>query len=85
MTGGEGAGACRAAVPAVAPGVFAINGPAFDMRRVDERVRLGDTEIWAFSGDMMAHPIHLHGVHFQVLRTAPADRRRYATRACATR
>lgn len=56
--------------PGGGAGAFGINGRAFDMRRVDERIRLGDTEIWEFSGDMMAHPIHLHGVHFQVLRRA---------------
>jgi len=44
-----------------------INGRAFDMARVDERVRLGDTEIWEVSGEMMAHPFHVHGVHFEVL------------------
>ena len=45
----------------------AINGRTFDMNRVDERVRLGDTEIWEVSGEMMAHPFHVHGVHFEVL------------------
>jgi blue copper oxidase len=44
-----------------------INGRAFDMARIDERIRLGDTEIWEVSGDMMAHPFHVHGVHFEVL------------------
>lgn len=46
---------------------FTINGRPFDMRRVDERVRLGDTEIWKVSGQMMAHPFHVHGVQFEVL------------------
>jgi blue copper oxidase len=31
-------------------------------------VRLGDTEIWEVSGDMMWHPFHVHGVRFKVLR-----------------
>ena len=48
-------------------GIGAINGRGFDMNRVDERVRLGDTEIWEVSGEMMAHPFHMHGVHFEVL------------------
>ena len=48
-------------------GIGAINGRGFDMDRVDERVRLGDTEIWEVSGEMMAHPFHMHGVHFEVL------------------
>ena len=46
---------------------FTINGRAFDMARIDERVRLGDLEIWEVAGDMMAHPFHIHGVHFRVL------------------
>lgn len=37
------------------------------MSRVDERVRLGDAEIWEVSGEMMAHPFHVHGVHFEVI------------------
>ncbi len=32
-----------------------------------EQVRLGDIEVWEVSGDMMAHPFHIHGVHFEVL------------------
>ncbi len=51
-------------------GIGAINGRAFDMERIDERVRLGDTEIWEVSGEMMAHPLHVHGVHFQVISRA---------------
>lgn len=54
--------------PMAAP--FSINGKPFDMRRIDEAVSLGDTEIWEVSGEMMAHPIHIHGVHFQVLSRA---------------
>ncbi|RAI46183.1 multicopper oxidase family protein [Rhodoplanes roseus] len=44
-----------------------INSRAFDMKRIDEQVRLGDIEIWEASGEMMAHPLHIHGVHFEVL------------------
>lgn len=83
---------------------WTINGRRYEMDAVadDEKVRLGDTELWEFvnlpdapapaaSGDMagmdhsahmqhrgnagamagmkdfMAHPVHLHGVQFQVL------------------
>lgn len=53
-------------------GIGAINGRSFDMARIDERVRLGDTEIWEVSGEMMAHPFHMHGVHFEVLSRAGA-------------
>lgn len=64
MMGGMGPSARGAADD---HGTFAINGRPFDMRRVDERVRLGDTEIWEVSGQMMAHPFHIHGVQFEVL------------------
>jgi FtsP/CotA-like multicopper oxidase with cupredoxin domain len=58
--GGGGPGAGRA--------VHGIDGRAFDIDRIDQQVRLGDTEIWDVSGEMMAHPFHVHGVRFQVLR-----------------
>lgn len=45
-----------------------INGRSFEMERIDERVPLGETEIWEVSGEMMSHPFHIHGVHFEVLR-----------------
>ena len=51
-------------------GMFGINGRPFDMERVDHAVRVGDSEIWEVSGEMMAHPFHIHGVHFEVLRRA---------------
>ena len=44
-----------------------INGKAFDMNRIDERVKLGASEIWEVSGETMRHPFHIHGVHFEVL------------------
>jgi FtsP/CotA-like multicopper oxidase with cupredoxin domain len=58
--------------------MFSINGRSFDMGRIDERVRLGDTEIWEVAADMMAHPFHVHGVHFHVIgrgggAAGPAD------------
>lgn len=48
-------------------GGLTINGKSFDMNRIDETVKLGSTEIWEVSGEMMRHPIHIHGVHFDVL------------------
>ncbi|HUQ47147.1 MAG TPA: multicopper oxidase family protein [Gemmatimonadaceae bacterium] len=45
-----------------------INGKTMDMKRVDERVRLGVTEIWQVENIVgMDHPFHLHGFRFQVL------------------
>lgn len=51
-------------------GMHAIDGKPFDMARIDQRVRLGDVEIWEVSagGMVMMHPFHMHGVHFEVLR-----------------
>lgn len=48
-----------------------INGRAFDMSRIDETVRFGDTEIWTFVNDSpFPHPVHMHEVQFQVLERA---------------
>ena len=61
-----------------------IDGRTFEMTETapDERVRLGDTEIWEFvnaggrmggmgrgmmGGMQMAHPMHVHGLSFQVV------------------
>ena len=45
-----------------------INGRTMDMHRVDERGRLGATEIWQVENVVgMDHPFHLHGFQFQVL------------------
>lgn len=44
-----------------------INGHSFDMDRIDERVALGDAEIWEVTAHMMSHPLHVHGVQFEVL------------------
>jgi len=53
--------------------VHGIDGRPFDMARIDQRVKLGDVEVWevsALPGMMMdqSHPFHIHGVHFEVLR-----------------
>lgn len=50
-------------------GGHAINGKIFDMHRVDETVEAGSTEIWEFDNRMGGemHPMHIHGVQFQVL------------------
>lgn len=54
-------------------GMHGIDGRSFDMARIDQRVRLGDVEVWQVSSQptMMMdipHPFHIHGVHFEVLR-----------------
>lgn len=46
----------------------AINGQKMDSSRIDEIVRAGDVEIWRISNQAPgSHPIHIHGVQFQVL------------------
>lgn len=49
-------------------GALAINGQPFEMDVINERVRLGDTERWIVTTNMLAHPFHVHGVSFQVVR-----------------
>lgn len=44
-----------------------INGQAYDMQRIDFDPKLGTTEIWEVTPNMMAHPFHVHGVFFRVL------------------
>lgn len=55
---------------------WGINGRGFEMEEVadDEIVRLNTLEIWEYTNDasmgmmgMMAHPIHIHGLQFQIL------------------
>lgn len=50
-------------------GRHAINGKIYEMDRIDETVNAGTTEIWEFnnSGGDEIHPMHIHGVQFQVL------------------
>ena len=47
--------------------LFAINGQPFDMGRIDFEAEVGTTEHWRVVTQMMAHPIHIHGVQFEVL------------------
>ena len=53
-----------------------INGQSFEMEGVadDERIRLGDLEMWEFNnqagggmGMLLPHPMHIHGLQFQVI------------------
>ncbi len=46
---------------------FSINGQPFDMQRMDFTIQRGTLERWSVSADMMMHPLHVHGVKFQVL------------------
>ncbi|MGH1575738.1 multicopper oxidase family protein [Planktotalea sp.] len=49
-------------------GGFTINGNAMKMRRVDEVVKLGETEIWEIvNAGPMIHPFHIHNTQFRLL------------------
>ncbi|MBU1668365.1 multicopper oxidase family protein [bacterium] len=49
-------------------GLWTLNHKPYDMNRIDQRVKLGTTEIWVIKNSVhMAHPFHMHGVRFQVL------------------
>lgn len=50
-------------------GMHQINGKTYNKNRIDETVTANATEIWEFDNSQgdEPHPIHLHGVHFQVL------------------
>jgi len=46
---------------------MSINGAAMDMAVINQRVKLGETEIWQIDATDMLHPFHVHGTSFQVL------------------
>lgn len=49
-------------------GGFTINGDVMDMRRVDEVVKMGETEVWEISNaGPMIHPFHIHNTQFRIL------------------
>jgi blue copper oxidase len=50
-------------------GIHRINGKTYDKNRIDETVAANATEIWVFDNSQgdEPHPMHLHGVHFQVM------------------
>jgi FtsP/CotA-like multicopper oxidase with cupredoxin domain len=45
-----------------------INGRVFEMGRAEERVPLGETEIWSIRNDSgFPHPVHIHVGQFRIL------------------
>lgn len=62
-------------------GMHKINGKIFDMNRIDETVNIGSIEIWTFdnSSGHEPHPIHIHGLMFQVLDRTGGRNGREAT------
>lgn len=58
----------RITMEIIAGGIWTLDQKPFDMHRVDQKVKLGTTEIWEIKNSVhMAHPFHMHGVRFQVL------------------
>jgi blue copper oxidase len=52
----------------VMDGPFYFNNNVFDMMRVDYHIPLNNIEIWTlFDSTMVAHPFHIHDVHFYIL------------------
>jgi blue copper oxidase len=66
MMRGQGAGGGMRMGGGMGP-PMGINGQTYDMGRIDFAPKLGDTEIWEVTPNMMAHPFHVHGVIFNVL------------------
>jgi FtsP/CotA-like multicopper oxidase with cupredoxin domain len=50
-------------------GMHTINDKVYDPNRMDESVQAGATEIWEFDNSTGGeiHPMHIHGVQFQVI------------------
>jgi len=46
---------------------MAINVASMDMGVINEKMQMGEAEIWEVSTTEMAHPFHVHGTSFQVL------------------
>lgn len=52
----------------VGMGMFMINGLMFDLDVVNDTVQLNTVEVWNIvNNSNMAHPMHIHGVSFEVL------------------
>lgn len=52
----------------VMDGPFYFNHNLFDMMRIDYTIPLDNTEVWTMlDSTMVAHPFHLHDVHFYIL------------------
>ena len=49
-------------------GPMKINGKSMDMDRIDETIKLNDTEIWEVSNHSdLPHPFHVHDIQFLIL------------------
>ncbi|MCH8186387.1 MAG: multicopper oxidase domain-containing protein [Chloroflexi bacterium] len=49
-------------------GAMKINGQSMDMNRIDQTVKVNDTEIWEVTNKSeMPHPFHVHDIQFLIL------------------
>ena len=49
-------------------GPMKINGKSMDMDRIDETIKLNDTEIWEVTNHSdLPHPFHVHDIQFLIL------------------
>ena len=55
-----------------------INGMPMRMDRIDERARLGETELWRIEAGDEIHPFHVHGCSFRILGQDSHDTMSYA-------
>lgn len=47
---------------------ISINGNPFDHERIDFAAKQGETEKWTVKASMLAHPFHIHGTSFQIIK-----------------
>ncbi len=57
---------------------MAINGQPMKKDRINERARLGETELWRIEADEEIHPFHVHGCSFRILGQDSHDTMSYA-------
>ena len=55
-----------------------INDQPMKIDRIDERARLGETELWRIEADEEIHPFHVHGCSFRILGQDSHDTMSYA-------
>ncbi|HDZ71846.1 MAG TPA: hypothetical protein ENH55_03460 [Aurantimonas coralicida] len=55
--------------------VMTINGKPYEIDRVDFSIPVGAQEHWTVVANQMAHPFHVHGAKFQVLRNGGREPR----------
>jgi FtsP/CotA-like multicopper oxidase with cupredoxin domain len=49
-------------------GPMKINGKSMDVNRIDETIKLNDTEIWEVTNHSdLPHPFHVHAIQFLIL------------------